>query len=84
MEMLKQENRERLLQMKHDLDMQKYNAQHSVQPADVVDAQAGSGNAPAGTMSYDTNDMLKLLDEIDEEDDGSEDDESESNEHDDT
>ena len=64
MEMLKQEHRRELLELKYKLDKEKWEQQHPATPADakkkprVTDQQSG-----VGTM-----DMLKMLAEMDEED----------------
>ena len=65
MEMMKQEHRKELLQMKYDLDKRKWEDQH---PATPVDATSTPG-IPDQTTGVGTMDMLKLLQQMDDEDD---------------
>ena len=67
MEELKQKNRLELLERKHQLDIEKYNIQHPATPAEAVEAKSGDG-APPGMVEYDTDATLKMLAQLDEED----------------
>ena len=69
MESLKQEHRLELLERKHQLDMEKWNNQHPSTPVDATDITPGDGATPPGMVQSGTMDMLKMLQEIDEEDD---------------
>jgi len=65
MEMLKQEHRERLLKMKYDLDQKKWEQQHPSTPAEATTIPGvNDQNSGVGTM-----DMLKLLEEMDKDED---------------
>ena len=65
MEMMKQEHRKELLKMKYDLDKAKWDNQH---PATPVDATSVPG-VPDQSAGVGTMDMLKMLQQLDEEDD---------------
>ena len=65
MEMMKQEHRKELLQMKYDLDKRKWEDQH---PSTPVDATPVPG-VPDQTTGVGTMDMLKMLQQLDDEDD---------------
>ena len=65
MEMMKQEHRKELLQMKYDLDKRKWEDQH---PSTPVDATSVPG-VPDQTTGVGTMDMLKMLQQLDDEDD---------------
>jgi hypothetical protein len=64
MEMMKQEHRKELLQMKYDLDKRKWEDQH---PSTPVDATPVPG-VPDQTTGVGTMDMLKMLQQLDDED----------------
>ena len=66
MEMMKQENRERLLRLKYQLDQEKWNQQNT-KPTEAVDVTGQSGNVPPGMVEAGSVDMLKLLQEMDDE-----------------
>ena len=68
MEQLKQEHRLELLERKHQLDMEKWNNQHST-PAQAEEVQSGNGTVPNGMVESGAIDMLKLLQEMDDEPD---------------
>ena len=78
LEMMKQDNRERLLKLKYQLDREKWNQQNT-KPAEAVDVTGQGGNVPPGMVEAGSVDMLKLLEQIDDEDEESEDDEGEDN-----
>lgn len=66
MEQLKQEHRLELLERKHQLDMEKWNNQHST-PAEAEDI-TNKSKVPDGMVQSGTVDMLKLLSEMDDDD----------------
>ena len=78
LEMMKQDNRERLLKLKYQLDREKWNQQNT-KPAEAVDVTGQGGNVPPGMVEAGSVDMLKLLEQMDDEDEESEDDEGEDN-----
>lgn len=67
MEMLKQQHKLELLERKYQLDEEKYNRINS-QPTQAEDV-TGKTDVPPGMMSVGTDDMLKLLKEMDDEED---------------
>ena len=71
METLKQENRERLLRLKYQLDQEKWNQQNT-KPTDAVDVTGQSGNVPPGMVEAGSVDMLKLIQEMDDEEEDEE------------
>ena len=71
METLKQQHRLDLLERKHQLDMERWNNQHPAAPTEAVDVT--NGTIPADTVQSGTMDMLKLLQEMDDEDSGQDD-----------
>lgn len=68
MEQLKQEHRLELLERKHQLDMEKWNNQHST-PVQAEEVQGVNGTVPNGMVESGAIDMLKLLQEMDDEPD---------------
>lgn len=70
MEMLKQQHKLELLERKYQLDEEKYNRINS-QPAEAEDVTGKNGNVPPGMVETGAVDMLKLLEEMDKEDDSS-------------
>lgn len=66
-EAFKQQNRLELLREKYRLDNEKWEKQHPTQSAEVIDGSPSNG-APPGTMEYGTEDVLKMLAELDKED----------------
>ena len=66
MEQLKQEHRLEFLERKHQLDMEKWNNQHST-PAQAEEVQGVNGTVPNGMVESGAIDMLKLLQEMDDE-----------------
>ena len=75
METLKQQHRIELLERKYQLDEAKWNMQNT-KPAEAVDVTGQGGNVPPGMVEAGSVDMLKLIQEMDNEDD--EDDESDT------
>ena len=67
MEMLKQEHRKELLEIKQRNDLEKMNMKNSV-PANAEEVQTGNGQVPSGMVEAGSIDMLKLLQEMDESD----------------
>ena len=65
MEQLKQQNRLELLERKHQLEMEKYDKQHPSVPADAMEIKGGQ-EVPSGMVQVDTNEMLKWMKELDE------------------
>lgn len=65
MEQLKQQNRLELLERKHQLEMEKYDKQHPSVPADAMEIKDGQ-EVPSGMVQVDTNEMLKWMKELDE------------------
>ena len=65
MEQLKQQNRLELLERKHQLEMEKYDKQHPSVPADTMEIKDGQ-EVPSGMVQVDTNEMLKWMKELDE------------------
>lgn len=68
MEQLKQEHRLEFLERKHQLDMEKWNNQHST-PAQAEEVQGANGTVPNGMVESGAIDMLKLIQEMDDEPD---------------
>ena len=68
MEQLKQQNRLELLERKHQLEMEKYDKQHPSVPADAMEIKDGQ-EVPSGMVQVDTNEMLKWMKELDEDND---------------
>ena len=68
METLKQEHRLELLREKYRLDQEKWNQQNT-KPMEAVDVTGQSGNVPPGMVEAGSVDMLKLIQEMDDEDD---------------
>lgn len=77
METLKQQHRLELMERKYQLDQKKWNQQNT-KPTEAVDVTGQSGNVPPGMVEAGSVDMLKLLQEMDDEDE-EEDDETEDN-----
>ena len=67
MEQLKQEHRLEVLERKYQLDMEKWNSQHST-PAEAEDV-TNAKDVPPGMVESGAIDMLKLLQEMDDEPD---------------
>ena len=78
LEMMKQEHRLELLREKYRLDEEKQNRLAS-KPAEAQEITGQGGNVPPGMVEAGSVDMLKLLEQIDDEDEESEDDEGEDN-----
>ena len=78
LEMMKQEHRLELLREKYRLDEEKQNRLMS-KPAEAQEVTGQGGNVPPGMVEAGSVDMLKLLEQIDDEDEESEDDEGEDN-----
>lgn len=70
METLKQQHRIELLERKYQLDEAKWNMQNT-KPAEAEDITGKSGNVPPGMVEVGSVDVLKLLQEMDDEDDTS-------------
>lgn len=70
METLKQQHRIELLERKYQLDEAKWNMQNT-KPAEAEDITGKSGNVPPGMVEVGSVDVLKLLQEMDDEDDAS-------------
>ncbi len=66
MEMLKQEHRKELLDLKQKYDLEKMDRKNST-PAEAQEIPNGSGQIPNGMVESGTIDMLKLLEEMDDE-----------------
>ena len=65
MAQLKQQNRWERLERKHQLEMEKYDTQHPSVPADAMEIKDGQ-EVPSGMVQVDTNEMLKWMKELDE------------------
>lgn len=70
METLKQQHRIELLERKYQLDEAKWNMQNT-KPTEAEDITGRSGNVPPGMVEVGSVDVLKLLQEMDDEDDAS-------------
>lgn len=68
LETLKQQHRMELLERKYQLDEEKFTKMNS-QPAQAEDVTNKSGNVPPGMVEAGSMDILKLMNEVDEEDD---------------
>jgi hypothetical protein len=68
MEQLKQQHKIELLERKYQLDEEKYNRINST-PAEAEDVTGKGGIVPPGMVESGAVDMLKLLDEMNKEDD---------------
>ena len=64
-EQLMQQNSLELLERKHQLEMEKYDKQHPSVPADAMEIKDGQ-EVPSGMVQVDTNEMLKWMKELDE------------------
>lgn len=83
METLKQQHRLELMERKYQLDEEKWNRQNT-KPTEAEDITGKGGDVPPGMVEAGSVDMLKLLQEMDDEDEEVvEDDESESEDTDD-
>ena len=71
METLKQQHRLELMERKYQLDEEKWNRQNT-RPAEAEEVTGQGGNVPPGMVEASSVDMLKLLEEMDNEDDASE------------
>ena len=81
LEMMKQEHRLELLREKYRLDEEKQNRLAS-KPAEAQEITGQGGNVPPGMVEAGSVDMLKLLEQIDDEDEESEEDALPTNEED--
>ena len=81
LEMMKQEHRLELLREKYRLDEEKQNRLTS-KPAEAQEVTGQGGNVPPGMVEAGSVDMLKLLEQIDDEDEESEEDALPTNEED--
>jgi hypothetical protein len=68
METLKQQHRLELMERKYQLDEEKWNRQNT-KPAEAEEVTGQGGNVPPGMVEAGSVDMLKLLQEMDDEDD---------------
>lgn len=68
METLKQQHRLELLEKKYQLDEEKWNRQNT-KPVDVEDITDKGGNVPPGMVEAGSIDMLKLIQEMDNDED---------------
>ena len=67
MEQLKQEHRKELLDLKQKYDLEKMDRKNST-PAEAQEVPNGTGQVPNGMVEAGSIDMLKLLEEMDSQD----------------